>query len=252
MRVKAIFPFTFSIQWEKLPNLSVARTRTLGNLQHTWKSARALTFETSGNSEQTRQRHFKGPMKGLSHFKPHTLPLAPKWKWLQVWISSKVTAEPAALSSCDSEKLGAAAPVEHSPSCKLQPGPHTTAEWQQISRPNGGKKRTIRSKKHFFSLISLYCPGRTDRRSWHLPHRTATSRTFLGIRRTCIPASRTTYPSITDSSSFSSHGTMTFRGRELKKTKPYNKTHIHHQHTLLALSVIIFADPPQLCWTIKH
>lgn len=98
-------------------------------------------------------------MKGLSHFKPHTLPLAPKWKWLQVWITSKVTAEPAALSSCASEKLGAAAPVEGSPLCKLQPGPHTTAGWQQISRPNGGKKRTIYSKKHFFSLINLYCPG---------------------------------------------------------------------------------------------
>lgn len=149
MRVKAIFPFTFSIQRENHATSQSQEQELWGTCNILWKVQELLPLKRVVILSRQGRQTLQGPMKGLSHLKPHTSPLPPKWKWLQVWISSKITAEP---SSCASEKLGAAAPVEDSPSCELQPGPHTTAGRLQISRPNGEKKRTICSKQHFFFL----------------------------------------------------------------------------------------------------
>lgn len=115
----------------------------------------------------------QGPRRAQLHFKPLTLPQPQKWMWPQVQILSKVTAEAAAASSYTFKELGAAAPVEDPPSCKLQPWPHTTAAFQQILRPNGEKKELLAASSIFF-LIKLYCLRKGDRTKLaHAPQRSS-------------------------------------------------------------------------------
>lgn len=145
--MKAIIPFKFFIQWENHAIPQSQEWELQGSCSILWKAQELLPLEQADTLSRHGREVLQEPRRASLHFKPLTLPRPHKWIWPQVQISSKVRA--AAPSPCAFKELGAAAPVEDPPSCKLQPGSHTTAAFQQISRPNGGKESYLQQAAFF-------------------------------------------------------------------------------------------------------